>query len=200
MLKFDAYREWLGLPSAGRPPTYYQLLDIVPDESDAEVIKEAALRQTARARVYQVGPHGELCTRILNEIAQARATLLNPRARREYDAHLAIPPAEPQASRIPVAAAGSQPSAASVSFPAQRVVDNAARTVTRRQRGSRVGHWLGALVYLMLLVFAGAGSYWITAHGLPTVAVIYGGATKAAPNGKSKSPSPAPPVRGGKAP
>src|SRR5262249_22173410 len=98
---------WLGIPKGQRPPTHYQLLGIAADEADAEVIKEAALRQTAHVRVYQTGPHAELCTRLLNEIAQARAVLLNPKLRTEYDARLAEPPpAKPQARpwRLPAGA------------------------------------------------------------------------------------------------
>jgi hypothetical protein len=96
---FDAYHKWMGIPTGRRPPTHYQLLGIAADEQDAEVIKEAALRQTAHVRVYQTGPHAELCTRLLNEIAQARAVLLNPKQREEYDAGLAraTPAAEAQA-------------------------------------------------------------------------------------------------------
>jgi hypothetical protein len=85
---FDPYHKWMGIPKGQRPPTHYQLLGIAPDERDAEVIKEATLRQTAHVRGYQTGPHADVCTRLLNEIAQARATLLNPKLRQEYDAQL----------------------------------------------------------------------------------------------------------------
>src|SRR5262249_3537549 len=85
---FDPYRKWLDLASDQCPPTHYQLLGIAADEAVVEVIKEAALRQTARVRVFQTGPYAELCTRLLNEIAQARAVLLNPKSRQEYDARL----------------------------------------------------------------------------------------------------------------
>ena len=85
---FDPYHKWLGIPKDQRPPTFYQLLGIAPDEQDAEVIEEAAIRQTAHVRTYQIGPHGAECTRILNEIAQARTVLLHPGKRQEYDATL----------------------------------------------------------------------------------------------------------------
>jgi WD40 repeat protein len=86
---FDPYHKWLGIHPEHRPPTYYQLLGISPEEHDREVIEEAAIRQTAHVRTYQLGPHAAECTRILNEIAQARTTLLNPAKRKDYDAHLA---------------------------------------------------------------------------------------------------------------
>jgi hypothetical protein len=88
---FDPYREWLGLPPGPRPPTYYQLLGIRAEEDDAERIKEAALRQTARVRVHQTGPHARECTELLNELAQALTTLLNPVRRKAYDAQRSQP-------------------------------------------------------------------------------------------------------------
>jgi WD40 repeat protein len=86
---FDPYHKWLGIPKEQRPATYYQLLGISPSETDRDVIEEAAIRQTTHLRAYQIGPHAQECTRLLNEIAQARTTLLNPGLRREYDARLA---------------------------------------------------------------------------------------------------------------
>ncbi len=86
---FDPYHKWLGIPKEHRPPTFYQLLGIAPDETDKEVIEEAAIRQTTHLRAYQIGPHAQVCTRLLNEVAQARTTLLNPAKRKEYDGLLA---------------------------------------------------------------------------------------------------------------
>jgi hypothetical protein len=91
---FDPYHRWLGIPRDQRPPTHYQLLGIAVDETDTEVIQEAALRQTSHVRLYQTGPYAAQATTILNEIGQARAVLLNPEKRKQYDASLAPPPAE----------------------------------------------------------------------------------------------------------
>jgi len=85
---FDPYHKWLGIPKKHRPPTYYQLLGISPEETDSEVIEEATVRQTSHVRAYQIGPQAKECTRILNEIALARTTLLNPAKRKEYDGQL----------------------------------------------------------------------------------------------------------------
>src|SRR5947209_498975 len=93
---FDPYHKWLGIPKNERPPTFYQLLGIAPGEIDPEVIDEAAIRQTAHIRTYQIGPHAKECTQVLNEIAQARTTLLNPAKRKEYDSRLAKKAAEKQ--------------------------------------------------------------------------------------------------------
>jgi WD40 repeat protein len=86
---FDAYHKWLGIPKDQRPPTHYQLLGVAFDEQDAEVIEEAAVRQTTHIRAYQIGAHAAECTQLLNEISQARQTLLNPAKRKEYNEKLA---------------------------------------------------------------------------------------------------------------
>src|SRR6185369_14510066 len=79
----------------------FQMLSISPDEQDPEVIEEAAIRQTAHVRSYQIGPHGAMATRLLNEISQARTVLLNPTKRKDYEAKLtrsAPPKAAPSTS------------------------------------------------------------------------------------------------------
>jgi WD40 repeat protein len=85
---FDPYHKWLGIAKDQRPPTHYQLLGISSQEKDAEVIEEAAIRQSSHVRTYQAGVYARPCIRLLNEIAQARATLLHPARRQEYDARL----------------------------------------------------------------------------------------------------------------
>src|SRR5687768_7025237 len=86
---FDPYHKWFGIAKEEQPPTLYRLLGINNNEQDREVIEEAAIKQTSHLRTYQLGPHAAECTRLLNEIAQARATLLDPAKRKAYDAHLA---------------------------------------------------------------------------------------------------------------
>ena len=102
---FDAYHKWLGIPKDQRPPTHYQLLGIAAGETDTEVIEEAAVRQTAHVRTYQIGPHAVECTRLLNEISHAKLTLLNPAKRRSYDEQLASAAATRITARAPVASA-----------------------------------------------------------------------------------------------
>ena len=85
---FDPYHKWLGIAKEEQPPTHYRLLGINASEKDPEVIEEAAIRQTTHVRTNQLGPHAEHCTRLLNEIARARSTLLDPEKRRQYDATL----------------------------------------------------------------------------------------------------------------
>lgn len=77
----------------GRRPTrtYYQMLDISPDENDPKIIEEAALRCSSRVRTYQLTAELE-CTQGLNDIAHALMTLIDPIRRREYDLVLGTPP------------------------------------------------------------------------------------------------------------
>jgi hypothetical protein len=151
---FDPYRDWLDIPPDEQPPTHYRLLGIAPDEADAEAIKEAALRQTSRVRLFQVGPQAELCTRLLNEIAQARAVLANPKSRQEYDTRLKAPPEQQQTDNPPAStAAPSSPAAPS------------SRAATTWARPDRL---LAALGYGFLLVIGFAISFCLTFQSVRT--------------------------------
>lgn len=85
---FDPYHKWLGIPKEQQPPTHYQILGISPDEQDPEVIEHAALMRMRTLRQYQAGPHASQCTELLNCVARARDTLLDPRKRARYDDRL----------------------------------------------------------------------------------------------------------------
>src|SRR5262245_57080351 len=106
---FDPYAAWLGIEAAQRPPTYYQLLEIEPSESRAEVIADAAKRQIEFVETKKSGVYEGSALRLLDELAAARNCLLNPAARLAYDAALrqpmpqpALPTAAPQAYVPPV--------------------------------------------------------------------------------------------------
>lgn len=94
---FDPYRKWLQIPEGQRPPTHYQLLGISRDENDPQVIEEAGLMRTGHIRNFQNSKYSADCLRILNEIAEAQAVLLDPARRKAYDARL------PATSTIPLA-------------------------------------------------------------------------------------------------
>lgn len=100
-LDFDPYRKWLGIPNKHRPPTHYQLLGIADGESDAEVIEEAAIRQTTHVRAYQSGSHRDVCSRILKEIANARLTLMDPQRREDYNRKIGLGAASVSAQPLP---------------------------------------------------------------------------------------------------
>jgi len=70
---FDPYHRWLGIPPAEQPANHYRLLGLSPFEGDPEVIRDAAARQIAHVRTYQLGPNSALSQKILNELAAAKA-------------------------------------------------------------------------------------------------------------------------------
>lgn len=89
---FDPYHKWLGIPPKEQPPNHYRLLGINPFETDADVISHAADQRMAHLRSFQNGPQASLSQRLLNEISQARVTLLNPAQKVNYDAGLKAQP------------------------------------------------------------------------------------------------------------
>ncbi|HVA45466.1 MAG TPA: hypothetical protein VNH11_03695 [Pirellulales bacterium] len=86
--EFDAYHKWLGIPPGEQPPNFYRLLGAAVYESDPDVIEAAADQRMAHVRTYQTGKHGAISQKLLNELAEARLTLLNPAKKAEYDARL----------------------------------------------------------------------------------------------------------------
>jgi hypothetical protein len=88
MEQFDPYRMWLGIPANEQPPNLYRLLGIAMFESNPGVIAQAADRQAAIVASFQAGPYWEAARFILNELAGARAFLLDPQRKAEYDRDL----------------------------------------------------------------------------------------------------------------
>src|SRR5690242_2632937 len=85
---FDPYEKWLGIGKDQRPLTCFLLLGIDPDEEDAGAIEAAAARQAKLVRRHKEGPHADVCARLLKEIQQAKAILLDPDKRAGYEAQL----------------------------------------------------------------------------------------------------------------
>ena len=110
----DAYHQWLGIPPGEQPPNAYRLLGVRLFEADLGVIRTAADRQILHLRTYQLGEYSDLSQRLLNEVASARAQLLDPKRKAEYDRQLsaelkaakavkattAKPPADPLAEML----------------------------------------------------------------------------------------------------
>jgi hypothetical protein len=88
MSDFDPYHQWLGIPPQEQPAHYYRLLGITDFEVDRDVISAAAERQTVYLRTLQAGEHTVLVADLLNEVSQARVTLLNADQKAEYDEQL----------------------------------------------------------------------------------------------------------------
>ena len=86
--EFDPYQEWLSIPSDERPTNYYRLLGLPLFESNTTVINNAADRQMAFVRTFQTGQYSKQSQQLLNELSQARVTLLDKQKKSEYDAKL----------------------------------------------------------------------------------------------------------------
>jgi hypothetical protein len=87
---FDPYHRWLGIHPKDQPPHHYRLLGIDLYEDDAEVIRDAAERQMAHVRKYQLGQHSAISQKILNELAAAKACLLDRNKKTAYDAAIEV--------------------------------------------------------------------------------------------------------------
>jgi hypothetical protein len=130
---FDPYYKWLGIPPSEQPPNFYRLLGVVLFESDPDVIEAAADQRMAHIRTYQTGKHGVVSQKILNELADARLTLLNPVKKAGYDARLRRQSLGPEA----MAPAAAIPIATPL-FESPAIAPSMSRSMPRRKRPSFV--------------------------------------------------------------
>ena len=93
---FDPYHKWLGIPPHLQPAHHYRLLGVAEFETDADVIDAAANQRMSSLHEMAGGPLVEHSQRLLNEIAAARLTLLDPEKKSAYDRQLRAA-ARPQA-------------------------------------------------------------------------------------------------------
>ena len=135
----DAYHQWLGIPPSEQPPNAYRLLGVRLFEADLGVIRTAADRQMIHLRTYQLGEYSDLSQRLLNEVASARAQLLDPKRKAEYDRRLsgqlqaATPAAGRAAGRSPGGVAlgeRSRPPGSSTPKPPPRLLTGATAAAT----------------------------------------------------------------------
>jgi WD40 repeat protein len=181
---FDPYHKWLGIPKDQRPPTYYQLLGLARGEDDAEVIEEAVIRQASYLRTYQIGPHAEDCTRLLNEVAEARTVLLNPAKRKEYDARLGA-----QVGIKPAAAPGP----VRPPRPLAPLPEAAIEEVPQRSGGLllAMGAAAAGVCLIGLLVVGAVVWLWSGSAGEPEVSPTSGPQARATPKDKRATEKPA---------
>lgn len=106
---FDPYYDWLGIPpaeSANGGPHHYRLLGLQVFESNPRVIENAADRLMVQLRSFAAGPNGKDSQKLLNEVAAARACLLDDDRRAAYDkplrARLAAAAPKPQVTVQPI--------------------------------------------------------------------------------------------------
>ncbi|HUY36213.1 MAG TPA: formylglycine-generating enzyme family protein [Pirellulales bacterium] len=85
---FDPYRKWLGIRSPERPLNHYQLLGLEAFEDDLETISNAAEQRMVFVRTLALSQYADLTQRVLNELAAAKVSLLNPDKKIAYDKQL----------------------------------------------------------------------------------------------------------------
>ena len=148
---FDPYRRWLGIPPKELPPNHYRLLGIELFEERLEVIREAADRRTAYLEKQQTGKHAELAERLIDQVAAAKACLLNSQQKTTYDALLEY--------QLQAAAAAQGSGAAEV--PEQEQTDRFGKACRAVQsflasggRRGRLAMFLGVFAASFLLVVA----------------------------------------------
>ena len=79
-----------GLQLHQESATHYDVLGLAPFECDVTVIEAKARERMREIRKYQVGPYAAEATRSLDLLAAARACLLNPQLKRDYDEQLRV--------------------------------------------------------------------------------------------------------------
>lgn len=128
---FDPYYRWLGIPPEEQPPDHYRLLGLRPLESDPDVISNAADRQMNYVRTFQMGRHGEMAEKILNEVAVAKVCLCSAPQKAEYDRRLSERLAESQAASASAASSPAENAAPPdvVQAPPRRIMVSTAREV-----------------------------------------------------------------------
>ncbi len=146
----DAYHKWLGIPPSEQPPNAYRLLGLRPFEPNAEVIQNAVDRQTIHLRTFQLGEHAAASQRLLNEVAAARLTLLDPDKKAQYDQQLSaeLKPAVP----IPVMQASPSGEPALLGVP--RPPGTSPLQPVARRRSRRLSALLCALLAAIILLVA----------------------------------------------
>ena len=108
---FDPYRDWLQITSLERPVDFYTLLGVPRFLNDGKQISAAADQRLAILFPLTQGPYVAYAQPLFNEVANAKAALLQPAAKQAYDAELwrrtsltstpAAPPATSTAELLP---------------------------------------------------------------------------------------------------
>jgi hypothetical protein len=87
-MNVDPYFDWLKIPPERRPPTYFDLLGLPESEDNGQVIAAAAALQAQRVKANQNPARAEQCSKLLKELALAKAVLTDPEKRAKYLANL----------------------------------------------------------------------------------------------------------------
>src|SRR5688572_10282916 len=85
---FDPYSEWLHIPKEGFHPDRYRLLGLNLFEGDPGAIERAASERISRIENMRSGQHAAAATKLINELQNAKACLLDSTKKQTYDAML----------------------------------------------------------------------------------------------------------------
>ena len=88
----DYYMQWLGIGPGARPPDHYVLLSLPRFVNSPRAVKAAAAAQLAKLDRHAINPDREkadAATALMNDVAAARATLMDDVQRAAYDRQLA---------------------------------------------------------------------------------------------------------------
>ena len=86
--EFDPYQKWLGIPRDQQPPNFYRLLTLKTLEPNPAVIEATSAKLAAYLEARSKGKNAAHALRLMNEVAAARACLLDPAKKADYDAGL----------------------------------------------------------------------------------------------------------------
>src|SRR6202035_4721725 len=134
---------------------------------DPEVITEAAEEQAAKISDHQDGPYSQAAARLLKEIAQAKAILLNPAKRKEYNARLrkiAAPKGQEEEPEEEAGAAPEEPAPEPAKKKKKKKSGKPSREAEKTAGKKRPWLWpvLGGAA--ALLVLGGAAAFWLGSH------------------------------------
>lgn len=150
---FDPYYFWLGIPPKDQPPNHYRLLGLDLFESNATAIDNAAERQMIHLRQISTGPRGKIAQELLNQVARARITLLDPAKKAEYDGQLRKPPPDAPAAAGPPSRsrAGESPADAPVPPASPPPIRTSHRSASQRSTRSYQYAAIGVLIGLCVI-------------------------------------------------
>ncbi len=165
-MAIDLYTQWLDIPPGPRPPDYYTLLGLPRFCADPARIEKAAHDRLDQLDQYALSPQRaqrEACQRLMNEVAQARVTLIDPQKRAAYDFDLALAthlPSKilPESASRP-ASPSRPPGRQGSSLPQPQTKGPISRIASRVLR-SRLGLYAGVSLVFFLI---GAGTAWFIA-------------------------------------
>lgn len=83
--EFDPYQAWLDLENKSASTTYYKILGLPEFESDKDRITAAADKAIRKIRSHKPGEHQAEWSKIIDELLEMKALLLDDRKKEAYD-------------------------------------------------------------------------------------------------------------------